>query len=263
MALFKQKEKPDIPKDAPKKKGFVLVLSTIWREFFGLIKLNFIFLLSSLAIVTIPASIKAMSRITIAMVRDENYFLWHDYWEAFKDDFWKSFFGGLLFFLALLLLGLSTYFYWYVGVAVHWALLVLAALSIALLLWVYVASLYFFPMNAYVNLKFGQLLKNSVLLVFHGWKRSGLAFLSALIFLFGSFLLFPYSSLILFVIAVPLTNLLVSFALYPMIEKKVVQIEQGEVPQGEAEEQYLRSATFKGWDDDPEETEESEGKNAE
>ena len=35
-----------------------------------------------------------MHRITSVMVRDENHFLWPDYWKAFRRDFWKSLGGG-------------------------------------------------------------------------------------------------------------------------------------------------------------------------
>ncbi|MBR5739290.1 MAG: YesL family protein [Lachnospiraceae bacterium] len=255
MALFnfRQKEKPDIPKDAPKKKGLALVFSTLWREFFGLLKLNFVFILASLPIVTIPAAIKAMSRITISMVRDENYFLWHDFWAAFKDDFWKSFFGGLVFLAAFILFSFSILAYNELAMQIHWILLVLAAFSIALLLWAYLASLYFFPMNAYVNLKFTQLLKNSVILVFFGWKRSGLAFLAALITFGLPIALLPYSAVFLVFISFPLTNLLVSLALYPIIEKRTVLLEQETEETQHQDEKFLQSSTFKGWDETEEE----------
>lgn len=255
---FRNKEKPDIPKDAPKKTGIRLVASTVWREFFGLLKLNLLFLLASLPVVTIPAAIKAMSRITLRMVRDENYFLWHDFWVAFKDDFWKSFFGGLLFLVAFALFTLSIIVYWIFGTEVHWALLIFASLSLALLLWAYIASLYFFPMNAYVELTFWQLLKNSVLLVFSGWKRSGLVLVSVIVFLFAAIALLPYSAVYLAFIGFSLTNLLVSFAVYPVIEKRTVRIESEEETETVLDPAELQSATFKGWDDEEETVNESE-----
>ena len=259
---FRTKEKPDIPKDAPKKKGIMLVLSTLWREFFNILKLNWVFILASLPVVTMPAALKAMSRISIKMVRDENFFLWRDFWKAFKDDFWKSFFGGLIFLVVFAAFTFSIIFYTHFGREMHWLLLGLAAFAIALLIWAHVASLYFFLMNAYVNLRFIDLLKNSIFLVFQGWKRSGLAFLSTTLFVLVPVLLLPYSAVFLLFISFPLANLLVAFALYPVIEQKTVLLEKEEgveeVDQNSGE-QYLQSATFTGWDDEEPSEEQDKG----
>ena len=259
---FRSKDKPDIPKDAPKKKGIMLVLSTLWREFFNILKLNLVFILAALPVVTLPAALKAMSRISIKMVQDENFFLWRDFWKAFKDDFWKSFFGGLIFLFIFAAFTFSIIFYSYYGREMHWLLLGLAAFAIALLIWAYVASLYFFLMNAYVNLRFIDLLKNSIFLVFQGWKRSGLAFLSTLLFLAAPILLLPYSAVFVLFVSFPLTNLLVAFALYPVLEQKTILLEQEaeetETIDQNSGDQYLHSATFTGWEDEEKTTETEE-----
>ena len=266
MAIFpfRQKDKEDIPKDAPKKTGFALVFSTLWREFFGLLKLNLVFLLSCLGIVTIPASLKAMSAITIRMVKDENYYLWRDYWAAFKDDFGKSLVGGILYFFLAVAFGVSTYFYFVMGQNVHWFFIVLVAFSAVLFLWNDVASCYFYPMNAYVTLKTGQLLKNSFILVFPAWKRSGLALLSQILFLGVGIFLLPYSAPYMLLIAFPLTHLMVTFALYPVIEKRTAILLNEPAEKSEEEEHpYLQSATFKGWDDEQADPDKKENENAE
>ena len=89
--------------------------------------------------------------------------------------------------------------------------------------------------------------------MFQGWKRSGLAFLSALLFLVAPILLLPYSAVFLLFVSASLTNLLAAFALYPVIEQKTVLLEKEEgieeVDQNSGD-QYLQSATFTGWDDE-------------
>ena len=65
-----KKDTPGIAKDAPQKKGFARYFEILWREFFPLIKLNLLFIISCLPIVTIPAALTAMNRITVTMVRD-------------------------------------------------------------------------------------------------------------------------------------------------------------------------------------------------
>ena len=88
-----KKDTPGIDKNAPQKKGFARYFEMLWREFFPLLKLNLLFIISCLPIVTIPAALTAMNRITVTMVRDRNYFMLSDYWDAFKRDF---FFRGLV-----------------------------------------------------------------------------------------------------------------------------------------------------------------------
>lgn len=261
MSLFKQKEKPDIPKDAPKLKGFPLVASTIWREFFNLLKLNLVFLLSCLGIVTIPAGLTAMSRITNMMVRDENFFVWQDFWKAFKNDFKKSLLGGLVFFLVMLITGFSCWFYTQLFLEYgQWFLVIPSALSVVIFLWAYLASLYFHPMNAHVTLTLKQLLVNSFLLVFAAWKRSLLAILALILLWLGVFLL-PYSAVFTFIISFPLVNLMVGFAVYPAIEQRAM-ILTNQTPE-KKKDSFLQAASFKGWDDEEETTETDEPKTEE
>ena len=89
-----RKDRPDLERSAIRKRGFVGYMDMLWREFFELLKLNLLFVLSCVPIITIPAALTAMHRITSVMVRDENHFLWPDYWKAFRRDFWKSLGGG-------------------------------------------------------------------------------------------------------------------------------------------------------------------------
>lgn len=141
-----RKNRPDIPKDMPQKKGFVRYMETLWREFFEMLKLNLLFLVTCIPIVTIPASITAMSRITVTMVQDKNHFLWPDYWKAFKRDFLKSLLGGLilgghgggLFHLHLVLLQAD---------AGEYLLRDLGRRSACLLLSALMMSLYFYPIG--------------------------------------------------------------------------------------------------------------------
>ena len=98
----KQKKQWFVPKkDYPRQQGreieFIRFLKTMFREFWELMKLNFLFLLTCLGVVTIPAAITARHYITLTMYRDKNHFLWRDYMKAFKTDFWRSLLGGVVF----------------------------------------------------------------------------------------------------------------------------------------------------------------------
>jgi len=83
-------EGPGISKDAPKATGLRLLGQILAREWWGLIKLNLLFIAASLPLVTFPAAYVAMTKITVSMVEDRNYYLWRDFREAFLRQFWTA-----------------------------------------------------------------------------------------------------------------------------------------------------------------------------
>lgn len=78
------KDGPGIAKDAPKKTGLALLAEIIGREWWELVKLNLLFILFALPLVTLPAAQVAATRICVAMVEDRNCYLWRDFWETFR-----------------------------------------------------------------------------------------------------------------------------------------------------------------------------------
>lgn len=219
---YRNNNRPDIPKDAPEKKGAAKVLSTLWREFWGLIKLNFLFMLTCIPIVTIPASITAMSRITCTMAKNENYFLWADYKKAFKRDFFKSLLGGLIILLLSAIFIFSTYVYMLMY-GNSKLFILLAGIAVCFGILVLFSSFYFFPMLAMVELPMKGLLVNSLLLALSNIKRTLLALVAFLIFLVGASLLFPYSCIYMVFIMFSMTSLMIALAVFPVIDKKTVK----------------------------------------
>ena len=68
-----QKEGKGISKDTPEKTGFALFLETLIRELGSLIKLNFLFLLFSIPIITIPASFAALTNVSMKLLANNMY----------------------------------------------------------------------------------------------------------------------------------------------------------------------------------------------
>ena len=89
------KEGPGIPKDAPKKTGLALFVDILGREWWELVKLNLLFILFSLPLVTLPAAQVAATRICVAMVEDRNCYLWRDFWETFRARFVAATLAGI------------------------------------------------------------------------------------------------------------------------------------------------------------------------
>ncbi|MBY3595116.1 MULTISPECIES: YesL family protein [Rhizobium] len=89
------KEGPGIPKDALGKTGLALFVETLGREWWEMVKLNILFLLASLLVVTLPAALAAMARVSVAFVEDRNIYLLRDFADAFLRYFWRATAWGL------------------------------------------------------------------------------------------------------------------------------------------------------------------------
>lgn len=259
MALFKNdRQQNDYVPEMAKKTGIRLGLSTIRRELISLFTLNFMFdifllplggiflawallddavvflivggALALLFILTMPAAVAAMSRITTTMVRDENYFLWPDFWKAWKNNFGKALAGGLLFSTVLGLMTLAAVVYYNIFGSNSFLMVIIGAFDACLFIIALLASLYFWPMLSYVNLPLRALLKNSVILVLGCWKRSLLAVLTIVITLavVGFWPSNHYDFLVIFFLmfGFALFSLCMNFALYPAIYEKVIQKEE-------------------------------------
>ena len=249
-----KKDTPGIDKDAPKKKGLALFWEILWREFWSLLKLNLLFLVSCIPVVTIPAAVTAMNRITVTMVQDRNHFLLTDYWKAFKRDFGKSLLGGIVLLLALVLFGLSTWFYYMLSQSAGKLFLILAGCSLCLLLTAYFISLYFFPMLAMVDLGLKPLLINSCVLSYSCIKRTLPAALITLAIAFVCVGLLPFSMVYLVVIFFSLNNLICNFFLVKPIEEHVLGIKDPATGVSDEEElqQSVRPDELPEWKEEGE-----------
>ena len=237
-----KKDTPGIAKNAPRKKGIALYLEILWREFFPLIKLNLLFILTCIPIVTIPAAITGMSRITVAMVRDKNYFMLSDYWDAFKRDFWRSLLAGVVLAVAIGLFSLSIWFYYMLAQAYSKALLILAGISLGLLFTALGCAVYFFPMLAMVELPTGTLLKNSLIMVYTCFKRSFPAIVAFLALIFAGVGLLPYSVPFAALIMFSIASMTANFFIVRTIETVVLGMEES--PEGHWVNQAEASETI-------------------
>ena len=252
MAWFNSNNKADIEKDAPKKTGLALLGSTLWRELRSILLLNFIMdaflvfppitlmaytsggsmplviallILSAVSAVCLPAAITAMSRITVTMVRDENFFLWQDFKKAFANNFGKALLGGFVFgLLVFVFVFAGAVYYSMFGLSVLFA--VIAAFDACLIIITFTASLYYWPMLSYVDLPFSALFKNSFIMVLGCWKRSLLAWIVELFtVVFLLIMRIDFIILLLGFFVIVVNNLFISFSVYPAIYEKVIRTE--------------------------------------
>ena len=253
MALFEKKTKAEQPsevqgnaseKEPAKAKPFVakpaapFKLSMLYRELVSLISLNLLFIFTCIPIITIPAALTAMNRITCTMVQDQNYFLWQDYWKTFKREFGKALLGGVVFGIAFALFVLAGLVYYNIF-GKSFLFTIILAFTACFLIIIYLASTYYWTMLAFVDLPFKALFKNSLIMVLGCWKRSLLALVIIAAHLFFTVGLAPvtvgYSTtmtdiwvFVVFLILFSANSLLLNYAIWPAIYEKVVKPEERE-----------------------------------
>ncbi|WCK05031.1 DUF624 domain-containing protein [Agrobacterium tumefaciens] len=78
------KEGAGIDKNAPSPIGLALFLDIIKREWWEMVKLNLLFIIASLPVVTMPAAMLAVARVCVSLANDENTYLPRDFLEAMR-----------------------------------------------------------------------------------------------------------------------------------------------------------------------------------
>ena len=218
MGLFSpnyEKPGPGIEKDAPAKTGLPLFFEILIREFWELVKLNLIFVLSCLPIVTIGAALGAMTKVTVMMARDIPNDVWHDYWRGFKEN-WKS--ATLCGVLAALLFGGGL-----LGLVLYRSSFPLLAVTAAALLLLSMMWVYVYPLITSTDLTLGQSLQNSLLLGLMLFYHSLPAAAVVGVFLFFEIGFFPLSVPIMLFLGFSIPNFVASFAAWAGIKKLVLR----------------------------------------
>lgn len=211
----------------PRPKGFRLLVYILRWHWWTLVKANILFCLFCLPVVTIPAALKAMTRVCVLLLRGEPVDLWPDWWGAFRQNFLRTTGAGVLLALILGAAGFGVGFY-VKGMAENGllaapAFLLLAAMAVAAM------SLFsLFPLLEFSELKLWEAIRSALLLVMVRLPQN-LAALALLAALVTAYLLaYPYSTFVLAAIAFALFWLAACFAAWPGLEKYVFHITEEE-----------------------------------
>lgn len=102
---------PGIDPDAPEKTGIARFVEILQLECGTLLKLNLLFLLCCVPVVTIPPAVYAMTCVIRRMVRDEVVLLGHHYFTAFRKGFFRSYASFFLVAFPLIASGFGGFFY--------------------------------------------------------------------------------------------------------------------------------------------------------
>ena len=223
MALFRpnyEKPGPGIDKDAPQKRGLALFFEILVREFWQLIKLNLIFIIACIPIVTIGAAWAGLSKSTTKMARDIPNDVWDDFKAGFKENWKPATACGVL--GILFLVGSVCGFFLYAEHAVLQTLSVMALVLIGSI-WIYI-----YPMMTSTTLSFPQTIQNAILLSIALFYYSIPAAVLCLAYLIAQFLLFPLAVPFTLFFGFSIPSLIASFAAWAGIRRYVITDENAD-----------------------------------
>lgn len=219
-----QHEGPGISKCETQKYGVILFFQLLIEKFWILIKLNFLFILFSIPIITIPASIGAMTCITMNLIQRKHVFLLNDFIDKFKENFKQSTYCFIITFTFLFLISFSLILYYILG-SQNQIFLILFFISIPIFILCNIAFIYIYPLITTVNLPIHSIIKDSFFLSIVCLKSSILVFIILSFIFVISLITFPISFLFLLILFFSLISFISSFITYPCI-KKYIAIEQ-------------------------------------
>lgn len=217
-----EKEGKGVSKDTPEKTGFALFVDTLIGEFWNLIKLNFLFLLFSIPIITIPASFAALTNVSMKIARQQHIFVFYDFKESFKKNWKQSSLLGIIFLLLFSLITISLIFYSNAS-SNNNLLYVPLFICIFINLLLAFSFIYSFPLLTTVKLSLKDIFKNSFLLSIISLKNTLIAIALAIIIFSISIFLLPFTIFIIFTLSFSLIAFANAFFSWPGIQQYVIK----------------------------------------
>lgn len=210
---------PGIAPDAPEKTGATRFFEIVQLECVSLLKLNLLFFLSSLPLITLPPALFAMNEVVRRMVLDQPVDCFYHYKRAFRNRWRVSYPAFFLVALPLLLAGYGAFFYLR-GAGTNPLLMVPFMLCSTVFLVTALSSCYF-----YGALSLGRPLREAVRLgVLLGVGRPARGVLAALCvygLLTVAVLAFPLSAIYFLFIGFSLPCLLANFYVRGVLKQYV------------------------------------------
>lgn len=214
------KEGKGVSKDAPPKEGLELFFDIFMREFTSLIKLNLLFILSCIPIITIGPAIGAITAVTVKMVQDKPSDLAYDFRKAFVKN-WKSSFllSVITFILILILIMIMNFCISLEGIIYNIMISFIIVISILL----GVILLYIYPMSVSVDLSLNLIIKNSFLLSILQIKYSLTTFIICIGLIEISYIFMPISLFIIIFFLFSFISFISSFCAWSGIRKYIIK----------------------------------------
>lgn len=216
------REGPGVEKNETQRKGLLLFSHLLISKFWDILKLNILFIIYSIPIITIGPAFGAMTSITMSMVQGKHIFIFSDFHEAFKANWKQSLICGLLNSMVFILLNISVPFYFKLSQDNYMFFFIFFFLLFISLLFA-LTWLYIYPLLTTVSLSIKDVFKNAFLLSIACFKNTLLGSLICWAILLINIILFPFSFPFILIFTFGFLSFIVSFTTWSGIQKYIIK----------------------------------------
>ncbi len=224
MGLFNDymREGRGVDKAPDNRPRIVVFFDIFFRKFWSLVKINLLFIVACLPVVTIGPAIAGTAKLLRNYAREEHAFILSDFWDTFKQNFWRAFVIWLADTVIAALLLFDFYMYLSLGGSAILRIMSLAVLMISATVFIFM-NYYIFTMLVTFRLTLKQLVKNAFIFAWVGFFRNLLvtAIIAALTFV-AVIYFFPFGFFYVAILHFALCGLIISFATYPLIKRYMI-----------------------------------------
>ncbi|MBQ4118784.1 MAG: DUF624 domain-containing protein [Clostridia bacterium] len=224
------KEGPGVPKNAPKKKTFVVFFETFFRNFWKFITINIVYSLISIPLVTNGLANVGLANVVRNTARDKHSFGLSDFFDTIRKNFKQSLIAGII---NTLLYAILFFDLWFFRNVAGTPGIIATGLTLALLFTFIMMNFYLWTLIITFSYSLKQAYSVSFKLTFLNFKYSFLiAFVNilllaatiGLLFITGkSWIYVLIFELLLLVTVYPAFNgLLIQFCIFPSIKKFII-----------------------------------------
>ncbi len=225
------KEGPGVPKDAPKKKTFIVFFEIFFRNFWKFITINWVYCGVSFPLVTNGLARVGITHVARNTARDKHSFGLSDFWETIAKNWKQALPAGIINFFVFAILSFDVWFF--SEQENFWVCVIGTGIAMAILVTFTMMNFYLWTLIITFSFTLKQAYNICFKLVFLNFKLSFLCLFINVVLLVGSIaLLFVTGSawlyvllieLLLFLCVYPAFNaLLIQFCTFPAIKKFII-----------------------------------------
>jgi uncharacterized membrane protein YesL len=216
------REGPGVNKNEPSKEGISLFFQLFFTRFWDMIKLNIIFIIYCIPIITIGPALSALTSINISMIQRRHIYILSDFHKAFKANWKQSLICSFICTFIFTLLGVAIFFYFkkaQENTIFH--PLVFICLFITILLGL--ASLYIYPLLSTISLSVKDIFKNSIFLSITCLKNTLAGALAYGLILGINLVFFPLTIPLILIFTFSVLSFISSFTAWSGIKKYIIK----------------------------------------
>lgn len=229
MRLFDYNKEPkvELTKTTAKRNGMRLFFGVLYDGFWKIVRLNLIFLLFCIPILTIPAAVTAVSKVNSKLLLEEPVFVFTDFYTVFKREFFKSLVSGMAFFVIYAVIFLLINYYSSVGMGLtDFALIFIIIIGG----FIFSVFIYLFTSIALLDIKMKNAVKNSLYLTILRLPQNALTVIISAILVLMMWFSVPISLILVVLIMPALVNYICTYCALNGLKKYVIKENMNENP---------------------------------